>query len=159
MYLPASQASQCDAPRASEKVPALHSTHSAALAAACILLYLPVTHSRQEEKSTAAGTGLYRPGPHAVQFAGPTFVLNFPALHSVHSMPSSPKYPGLHLQSTISSLSDGESDPNGQTMHAVDAAESLLYVPEGQEMQRDVPLTALWVPARHSRHGPPSRPL
>ena len=69
-----------------------------------------------------------------VQVALPDAGLNLPATQAVHSWPSGPVYPALHVQASATTLPTPESEPSVQFAHAKD------------------PNTALYVPCAHSVH-------
>jgi len=75
--------------------------------------------------------------PHA---ALPDMVLNVPASHAVHSVPSAPVFPGLHLQSV--------SSPEPATELEL----------AGHGAQLPAPVASLNSPGRHGEHAPPSGP-
>jgi hypothetical protein len=80
-----------------------------------------------------------------VEFAGqlvhaalPCAPLYVPAAHAVHGPPSSPVYPGAHLQSVLSHTKT---------------------VCSGHSKQEMLPTVFLYVFSTHASHGPPSGPV
>jgi hypothetical protein len=79
---------------------------------------------------------------HVSHTAVSTALLNVPATHALHATPSKAAvYPGTHLQSVSSLLSAAELEC------------------EGQAAQLPDPAAALYVPAKHATHAPPSAPV
>ena len=104
-----------------------------------------------------------------------------PAVHLVQDPPSGPLDPLLHVQALRASLPDGDDDREGQLEHMLDvgAPKVVEYVPISQSMHvLDIvaptaveyvqisqllhvagPVIALYFPATHSEHVPPSGPV
>ena len=80
---------------------------------------------------------VYSPTPHSEHGASPVDVLCFPATHCMHSPPSGPLDPLLHIQSLRELLPDGDDDRGGQLEHVLDvvAPEVAEYVPAAQRTQ------------------------
>ena len=76
----------------------------------------------------------------------PVTDLYVPAGHAVHSPPSGPVYPVLHLQSVKALLPAGELEPVGQSEHCALPVMS-LYVPSTHAVQ-SLPLLSVY-PALH----------
>jgi len=72
---------------------------------------------------------------HTLHSAVPTTLLNIPAPHAVHAVPSDvPLYPAMHLQSVNASLPGAERVPPGHVQHS-DAPAATLYLPASQDAQ------------------------
>tara|TARA_Y100000389_G_scaffold192889_1_gene220922 strand:- start:1038 stop:1643 length:606 start_codon:yes stop_codon:yes gene_type:complete len=107
----------------------------------------------------------------------PDDALYLPRTHLVHGPPSDPEKPALQTQSFTESLSVGEKELSGHSLHVEDAASE--YLPDGQKSQvpSDIlstarvadeylpalhivqlmdPLDDLYLPLTHLVHGPPS---
>jgi len=78
-----------------------------------------------------------------VHAAFPVAILYFPATHSVQVPPLGPDHPALHLQAVSTVLCTGESDSDGQLLHAADPRMS----------------NVLNLPTPHSVHVSPSGPV
>lgn len=70
-------------------------------------------------------------------------------------------HPGSHTQSLSAALPAGELlAQNGQEMHtSLEAFMVPEYLPRGQAVQSDGPVTFLYLPATHPEHGRPSGPV
>jgi len=67
----------------------------------------------------------------------------------------------LQVQSTTLSLPAGELEFNGQALHVefAEAPTAVEYVPVPQSLQAADPVNALYLPAAHAVHVPPSGPV
>jgi hypothetical protein len=84
----------------------------------------------------------------------PTEVLYFPATHPVHSTPSGPVYPALHLHIVIMPLATADCVYRGQASHVLNvAATTVEYVSATQLVHTAEPLVGLNVPASHAAQG------
>jgi len=129
------------APPALLNVPAGHALHATPSEAAVY----PGRHA-QSVKSLLPAAEVEFKG-QAVQLSDPVVTLNVPASHAAHSTPSEAAVyhgtvcPGRHLQSASSLLPATE------------------VVFEGHAAQLPDPAVALYVPAKHALHAPPSAPV
>jgi hypothetical protein len=71
-------------------------------------------HAKHTLLDVAATTPEYVLFPHSVHTSGPTVGLYVPCTHAIHTAPSAPVYPALHLQSIASSLPAGACANDGQ---------------------------------------------
>ena len=96
----------------------------------------------------------------AMQLADPVDVLYFPATHAVHVPPAGPEDPVLQVQLVKAALPTGELEFDGQVRHVELAEAPILveYVPVPQFVHRPDPVNALYFPATHAEHVPPSGP-
>jgi len=69
----------------------------------------------------APGAKEYLPATQFLQLADPGTSLYCPAAQIVHSYPSGPEYPALHLQALASALLEGASALSGHSMQVADA--------------------------------------
>jgi hypothetical protein len=117
-----------------------HATHTLATVAPVTVEYLPETQSA-----------------HA---ALPVTFLYFPATHCVHTTPSAPVNPTLHVQAVRAVLEFGELEPVGHAVQvpATEVPVASEYVPTTQSVQTAVPFVVLYFPATHCVHGPPFDP-
>jgi hypothetical protein len=84
----------------------------------------------------------------------PTVVLYFPATHPVHTAPSGPVYPALHLHFVIAPLPSTDCVYIGQPTHVLlVAATTVEYVSATQLVHTAEPLVVLYVPATQAAHG------
>jgi hypothetical protein len=84
----------------------------------------------------------------------PTVVLYFPATHPVHTAPSGPVYPALHLHFVIVPLATADCVYRGQPSHVLNvAATTVEYVSATQSVHTAEPLVVLNFPASHAAHG------
>ena len=74
--------------------------------------------------------------------------------------PSGPVYPALQVQFVKAELPSDELEFVGQSLHVelAEAPTAVEYVPAGQSLQLAEPVDALYVPASHAVHVPPSGP-
>ena len=96
----------------------------------------------------------------ALQLADPVDVLYFPATHAVHVPPAGPEQPTLQVQLVKAALPAGELEFDGQVRHVELAEAPILveYIPVPQFVHRPDPVNALYLPATHAAHVPPSGP-
>jgi len=123
-------------PAASLYVPATHAVHSPPSGPVCPALHLQSVRASLPVADVELDDG------QAMHPALPAASLYVPATHAVHSPPSGPVYPALHLQAVTLSFpaADVESD-DGQAKHSA------------------LPAVSLYVPATHAVHSPPSGPV
>lgn len=97
------------------------------------------------------------PASQLVQDASPGTVLNLPATHSVHTPPSAPVYPALHLHAVGTELPLGDAALASHEVHKLDAVAAAVveYVFAEQAMQSVDPTELLYLPAVHAVHAPP----
>ncbi len=74
--------------------------------------------------------------------------------------PSGPVHPALQVQFVKAELPSGELEFDGQALHVelAEAPTAVQYVPAAQSEQVAVPVNALYFPATHAVHEPPSGP-
>ena len=91
----------------------------------------------EQGRHVSLPANVYSPTSHSKHGALPVDVLCFPATHCVHSPPSGPLDPLLHIQSLRELLPDGDNDRGGQLEHVLDvvAPEVAEYVPAAQRTQ------------------------
>jgi len=91
----------------------------------------------EQGRHVSLPANVYSPTSHSEHGALPVDVLCFPATHCVHSPPSGPLDPLLHIQSLRELLPDGDDDRGGQLEHVLDvvAPEVAEYVPAAQRTQ------------------------
>jgi len=102
-------------------------------------------------------TGEIEPIGQLLHVSGPDTALNFPATHSEHVPPSDPVEPALHVQAVETELPNTEFEFVGHVEQYV-APAAAEYVPIPQSMHVSDPVSALYFPATHSEHVPPSGP-
>ena len=102
---------------------------------------------------------LFKDG-QAVQAADPVDSLYFPATHAVQLPPSGPVDPALQVQLVKFLFPAGEVEFDGQAVHVEldEAPTAVEYVPAPQSVQAADPVDALYLPATHAVHVPPSGP-
>jgi hypothetical protein len=84
----------------------------------------------------------------------PTAVLYFPATHPVHTAPSGPVYPALHLHFVIAPLATADCVYSGQpTQVLLVAVTTVEYVSVTQLVHAAEPLVGLYVPGTQEEHG------
>ena len=173
-YVPGLHRSHAADPFASLYVPPIHAEHPPPLSPVYPALqmqsstpslplseYVLFGHNMHVSAVVAARSVEKVPPVHVVQPADPFTVLYVPAAHAVHASPSSPVYPGLHTQSVAALLPLSEDEFSGHNSHALShvAAAVVEYVPAPHAKHPDDPFTALYLPASHAVHSPPSRPV
>jgi hypothetical protein len=89
--------------------------------------------------------------------ADPVDALYFPATHAVHVLPSVPEKPPLQVQFIKAEFPADEKEFDGQAVH-VEAPTVIEYVPDPHSVHRAAPIDALYFPAAHAEHVPPSGP-
>ena len=80
--------------------------------------YLPAPQSTQELAIVAPVVVRYFPAPQGVQAWFPCIFLYFPSSHAIHVPPFGPVNPRLQIQTTNSILPPGDTEPDGQFVHA-----------------------------------------
>ena len=100
--------------------------------------------------------------PQSMQFAEPVTSLYFPATHPVHAppLPPFPEYPALHTHAVIVLLPavDKVFAAHVKQTLAEDAFNVVEYVFWPQSVQAAEPVTSLYFPATHPKHGTPFWP-
>jgi hypothetical protein len=94
--------------------------------------------------------------------AAPVDSLYFPAAHAVQEPPFAPVDPALQVQLVEAVLPAGELEFDGQPRHIPEVAVAPTlaeYLPAAQSEQVAFPVNALYFPATHTAHGPPSGPV
>ncbi len=109
---------------------------------------------------TTEPSELYVPAPQSLQTADPVDALYFPATHAVHVPPSGPDDPTLQVQEAKDDPPADELEFGGHARHVDDDEDPTIeeYVPAPQSIQMNDPFDALYFPATHKEHVPPSRP-
>ena len=133
----------------------------------CLILPLPATEVEftgqlsHDVTDTAAVALLYKSTPQNVQAMEPALSLYDPASHAKHSPPFAPVNPWLQRHVLETLLPPGESEFAGQSVHMPEAEAPTLveYFPAIQSVHATVPLSALYFPATHAEHVPPSGPV
>jgi len=133
-------------------------------------------HEEHVEPDVAPVADEYVPAPQVLQFESPVVPLYFPAKHGTHVPPLDPEYPALHAQAVRVALAPGdvecaghdlhsdrsiaEYDPDSQSEHAASSVAPgvLENFPGPQAVHSAGPGSALYLPAAHFVHVPPSSP-
>jgi hypothetical protein len=152
LYLPCEHSVQAAEPFVSLKLPAIHAAHSAPSGPMYPLLHVQFNRMLlPAPEYVCAGQSLhvasniapvpveYLPCEHCEHGDDPFTSLKEPATHALHTAPSGPVYPLLHVQSVSSPLPAIEYVPDGQSTHCP-------------------PALSLYFPAGHSLQGPPAGP-
>jgi hypothetical protein len=97
----------------------------------------------------AAASAEYLPSSQFVHVADPVAVLYCPAAHALHSWPSAPVYPVLHVHATNLSLPSADPVLVGQVEHVASdvAATAVEYVCRPQLVHSTGPGSILYLPA------------
>jgi Na+/citrate or Na+/malate symporter len=103
----------------------------------------------------------YLPSKQFKHAVVPVCTLYLPATHREHAAPLSPVAPALQVQSVRVSLSSGELEFVGHTVHCdwTLAPVDVRYVPVGQFVHGVVPVCTLYLPATHEEHAAPLSPV
>ena len=107
---------------------------------------MPALHSTQPAPVVIPTDELKRPAAHAVQDELPLAALYFPLPHRLHDAPS--KYvPGVQLLHIVAP--GAEASPSVHGIHTAEelAPTTVLYVPEAQLAQAELPLPMAYLPA------------
>ncbi len=142
-----------EAPTGVEYFPASQSVHASDPVE---VLYFPATHAVHVFPSGPVVE--YFPASQSVHASDPVEVLYFPATHAVHVPPSGPVDPALQVQAVLPA---GELEFDGQALHVelAEAPSGVEYFPASQSMHASDPVEALYLPATHAVHVPPSGPV
>ena len=167
-YVPMSQSVHAAGPGSAVYLPATHSEHVSPDDPALQVQSEPparewefVGHDRHVEALCAPADTEYVPMSQSVHVSDPASVLYFPATHSEHVSPSCPDEPALQAQAVETELPAREFELAGHVRHAETsfAPTDTEYVPASQSKHVSDPASALYCPAAHSEHGPPSGPV
>ena len=152
-------------PRHAEQAPPSAPLHPA-LHVQLVSAELPISeyecdgHAKHVDIDVAAKASLYLPPAHRAHAAVPLDSLNEPAGHSLHTPPSGPVYPLLHVQFESRMLPTPENVFKGHAPHVdsdvAPVADEYFPLPHGE--QDAEPLTSLYVPARQTLQIPSSEP-
>jgi len=163
-YLPASHNVQAEtslAANAAEKVPGGQLSQSLCALFPNRAEYVPIAHAWQISLTAAMAPENF-PVSHKVQTTDPVLVLNVPATHALHETPSTPVYPGLHIQAVITVLDElrvVEFPWHGvQTVVRAKAPECVPIV-HGVHAALPRAVVNLNVPATQALHDTPSTPV
>lgn len=79
----------------------------------------------------------------------------------MHDPPSGPDEPALQMHAAKAELPGGESEYVGQVEHVASDVAPIAaeYLPDPQLRHETTPVTALYLPATHCVHVPPSGPV
>jgi hypothetical protein len=100
----------------------------------------------------------YLPAPQSVHAALPVIDLKVPATQGRHGPLLAPVYPTLHAQAVLPAV---ELEFPGQLKHVLSTEAFVVveYLPWLQSVQDWLPCVALYLPASHAIHVPPSGPV
>jgi hypothetical protein len=172
-YVPAVQLLQRAEPVDALYLPASHAVHGPpsgpvdpALQMQLVKAALPAGElefdgqSLHVELAEAPKSVEYVPVPQYVHAADPVNALYCPASHGVQVPPAGPKNPASQVQLVKELLPKGELEYTGQSLHVelAEAPTAVEYVPAPQSVQAADPVDALYLPATHAVHVPPSGP-
>ena len=133
-------------------------------------------HAEHTDPDVAPGTSENVPATQSLQSAAPLTSLYLPGTHRPQGPPAGPEDPTLQEQSLGSSLLTGEFEWAGHDRHSdlsadeylpasqsehvdsADAPAAFEDLPAVQSLQDTDPVEALYLPATHSMHEPPSSP-
>ena len=111
------------APAALEYDPVLQSTHLVLALFPLVARYLPATQFKHVDSAVAPVVVEYLPFSHNIQDSGPITILNVPGSQAVHTKPSGPVYPALHVQFVSTVLEMFRVDESaGQSSQELDKA-------------------------------------
>ena len=114
-------------------------------------------HASQVNSKISPVSIEYFPGEQSVHGDDPFKSLNVPATHAVHTPPSGPVWPSMHVQMV---LPGPEKALAGQSSHVASEilAAPVEYLPLEHFVHGVEPFASLYVPATQATHVPPSGP-
>jgi hypothetical protein len=115
---------------------------------------------RQEPTVEAARVAEYVPAPQSVHAAEPMSFLYVPATHAEQDPPSDPVNPRLQRQLVERMLPMADTEFDEQLAQVEDAVAPVVVenLPAMQSVHTTEPFSALYFPATHAKHVPPSGP-